>query len=143
MNTISKFALVFPLAALIFLALSGNLFSPSPVVIAIQVVAAVLGVWARITFHSGQFNIHADPRDGDLLSNGPYRLIRHPMYTMALLIFWSSVVGHPTWIVAGIAMLITAVIAIRIHVEEQLLRLRFSGYAEYAKRTRRVIPFLL
>ncbi len=143
MNIISKFALVFPLAALILLALSGNLLSPSPVAIAMQVVAVVLGVWARITFHTGQFNIHADPKDGALLSNGPYRLIRHPMYTMALLIFWSTVVGHPSWMVAGIAMLITAVVTIRIHVEEQLLRLRFAGYGEYAKRTRRVIPFLL
>jgi protein-S-isoprenylcysteine O-methyltransferase Ste14 len=143
MKTISKFALLVLVVAILYLLISGNLLSLSPLVIAVQVLAIALSIWARRSFQSGQFSIHAEPLDGSLLSTGPYRFVRHPMYTAALLLVWSSVLGHLSAITLVVGLIVTGVSAVRIVTEEQFLRTRFSGYTEYARKTKRVIPLLV
>jgi protein-S-isoprenylcysteine O-methyltransferase Ste14 len=59
---------------------TGNLFSSSPVVIAIQVGAGLLLVWARLAFGRRSFHLAANPTEGGLVTDGPYRYIRHPIY---------------------------------------------------------------
>jgi len=143
MKTISKAALLILGVSILYLLFSGNFFSLSPIVIAAQVLAVALSVWARRSFQSGQFSIHEEPADGAMLQTGPYHYIRHPMYAAALLLIWSSVFGHLSLITVSIGLVVTAVIAIRIVTEDRFLRLQFPGYSEYANTTKRVIPFLI
>jgi protein-S-isoprenylcysteine O-methyltransferase Ste14 len=140
---ISKIALPILGVAILYLAFSGNFFSPSPFVIAGQLLAVALGVWARRNFQNGQFSIHAEPLAGTILQTGPYQLIRHPMYAAALLLIWSSIFGHLSLVTAIIGFIVTCVIAIRIVTEEQFLNTHFPEYAEYSRTTKRVIPFLI
>ena len=51
-------------------------------------------VWARVSFSQGQFRVVPAPAGGPMLIRGPYRFLRHPMYAGALLLLWSSVLGH-------------------------------------------------
>jgi protein-S-isoprenylcysteine O-methyltransferase Ste14 len=143
MKLISKFALLILIIAILYLLLSGNLLSLSPLIIAGQLLAITLGIWARRSFLGGKFNINAEPVDGPLLLTGPYQFIRHPMYTFALLFVWSSILGHLSLITAVIGLIVTSVIAIRIVTEEQFLRARYPDYAEYSRKTRRIIPFII
>ena len=129
--------------AILYLLISGNFFSPSPVVILCQLLALGLSVWARQSFQSGQFSIHATPSKGPLLQTGPYKLIRHPMYAAALLLIWSSVFGHLSLITAIVGFTMTCVTAIRILIEDQLLLIEFPEYAEYTRTTKRVIPYVI
>jgi protein-S-isoprenylcysteine O-methyltransferase Ste14 len=140
---ISKIALPLLGIAILYLLLSGNFFSPSPFVIAGQLLAVALSVWARRNFQGGQFSIHAEPIDGPMLRTGPYQAIRHPMYASALLLIWSSVFGHLSLVTIIIGFVVTCVIAIRIVTEDQFLRLQFPEYAEYAHTTKRIIPFVI
>lgn len=143
MKLIAKFALAILIIVLLYLLISGNLLSPSPFVIAAQVLAVTLNLWARRSFQAGQFSIHAEPREGQLLLRGPYRFIRHPMYASALLLVWSSILGHISPINVVIGLIMTGVIAIRIMVEEQFLRTRYPDYEEYSRKTRRIIPLII
>jgi protein-S-isoprenylcysteine O-methyltransferase Ste14 len=143
MKSISKFALLILIVAIMYLLISGNLLSPSPFVIAAQLGAVLLGIWARRSFQAGQFSIHADPKEGQLLRTGPYQFIRHPMYAAALLLIWSSILGHASLINAVMGVIVTGVIVIRIATEEQFLRTRYPDYAEYSRKIRRIIPFTI
>lgn len=143
MKSISKFALLILIVAIMYLLISGNLLSPSPFVIAAQSGAVVLSIWARRSFQAGQFSIHADPKEGQLLRTGPYQFIRHPMYAAALLLIWSSILGHASLINAVMGVIVTGVIVIRIATEERFLRTRYPDYAEYSRKTRRIIPFTI
>jgi len=87
--------------------------------------------------------VTADPATGPLLQNGPYRFIRHPMYAAALLLIWSSIAGHPRVGNIVVGAVATVVVALRIPAEERLLRAHYPDYADYARRTKRVIPFVL
>ena len=143
MKLISRFALLVLLAAILVLLVSGSLLSWSPFVIAGQLLAVALSIWARRSFRRGNFSIHAEPVEGPLLSIGPYRYIRHPMYTAALLLVWASIFGHLSIETAAVGLVVTGAIAVRIVTEEQLLRARYPDYAEYARKTKRAIPSVI
>lgn len=143
MKSISKVALVVLIVALLYLLISGNLLSLTPFVVAGQLLAVAIGVWARRSFMVGQFSVHAEPGEGQLLANGPYRYIRHPMYAAALLLVWPGILTNISPETVAVGVITTAVIAIRITVEEQFLRTRYAGYEAYTHKTKRVIPFLV
>ena len=143
MRPISRLALVFVIVTILYLLISGNLFSRSPIIIATQIFAVALSVWARRSFPSGQFSIQAEPKDGQVLSRGPYQFIRHPMYAAALLLIWSGILGHVSPINLIIGVIITGVVAIRIVVEEQYLRTCYPDYTEYSRITKRIIPLII
>lgn len=78
-----------------------------------------------------------------LVTEGPYRFIRHPMYASLLCFTWGVFLKHITLlsgllvILACLALYITA-----IFEERENLRNFGNEYAEYMHRTRRFIPFL-
>lgn len=142
-KTISKISLLILIVAILYLLISGNLLSASPLVIAAQIAAVALGIWARRSFRTSQFSIHAEPKEGMLMSTGPYRFIRHPMYASALLLVWSGILGHLSAFTVIVGLIVTGAITMRIHTEEQLLRAHFPDYAEYSHKTKRIIPFVI
>jgi len=143
MKLISKFALLFMIVTILYLLISGNLFSLSPFIITTQLLAVALSVWARRSFQTDQFSIQAEPKEGQVLSRGPYQFIRHPMYAAALLLIWAGILGHVSPINLIIGVIITGVVAIRIVVEEQYLRTCYPDYAEYSRITKRIIPLII
>ena len=143
MNLISRFALPIVVLAILVLLVRNSLLSSSPFVIAAQLLAVALSVWARASFGTGQFRVTAEPSEGGLLNRGPYRIIRHPMYAAAMLFIWASILGHWSLVNAIIGLAVTGVTAIRIVKEEQVLRQRYPEYSEYSRNTKQVIPYLL
>jgi protein-S-isoprenylcysteine O-methyltransferase Ste14 len=104
---------------------------------------ALLGLWSLACNRPGNFNIRPQPRAGGrLVRSGPYRWIRHPMYTAVMLFglacAWAgeSVWGWPSLI------LLCAVLAAKATLEERWMRLEHPGYAEYCASTRRFVPWL-
>ena len=143
MQVLTRYALFVLILALLYLLLTGNLLSRSPLVIAAQLAAIWLMVWARRSFRDDQFSIFAEPTGQTVLSQGPYHYIRHPMYAAALLLVWASILGHPSPVNIVIGLLLTGMIALRITTEEALLRAQYPDYAAYAQKTKRIIPYVL
>ncbi len=142
MKRIAKFALPILILAIVYLLASGNLLSPSPFIITAQVLAVAISIWARRSFQAGQFSVDAEPKEGPLLSTGPYAFVRHPMYTAALLLIWASIFGHLSTATVMIGLIVTSGVSIRIMSEEEILRTHFPDYAEYSRKTKKIIPFI-
>ncbi len=124
------------------LVLSRSAFSPIALVIAGQALAVSVMIWARLTFGRRSFHATATPTDGGLVTTGPYRFVRHPIYASVCLFTWVSCAGHLSALSIGLAAVVTLGAAMRIAAEEKLLRARYPEYAAYASRTRRLVPFL-
>jgi protein-S-isoprenylcysteine O-methyltransferase Ste14 len=140
---ITRFALLAVIAGLIVLAATGSLFSASRTVVALQLGAVALAVWARRSFPGGAFRVGATPAADTVIQRGPYRFIRHPMYAAALLIVWTAVVSHRSPANLAVGIVVRGVAAARIVLEERLLRARYVEYAAYVRATKAVVPFLL
>jgi protein-S-isoprenylcysteine O-methyltransferase Ste14 len=142
MKTLSNVASLLHLAAVAWLLLSGQLLSWSPFAIVPQVLALALAIWARRSFPSGQFSTHPEPKVPNLIETGPYRWLRHPMYTATQAIVWSGVLTHRSPLNLALGAVTLVAVVVRIADEESLLREKIPGYAEYAKRTKRFVPFV-
>lgn len=110
--------------------------------IAAQAAAIILVLSSRIAFKKQQFRLDAVPGSGPLVQRGPYRWLRHPMYASALLLVWGSILGHLSIFNAGLGLVLLLAILWRISLEEDLLRRQYPDYEEYARHSKRLIPFL-
>lgn len=142
MNIISKIALPVTLVGGLILLISGNLFSIN-IFLVLQLLAAAVMPWARRSFQPGQFNIHAVPKEGPMISSGPYKFIRHPMYASALVIIWSGILGHLSVINFIVGVVVPVVISLRIITEEKALRANFPSYIDYSHKTKVIIPYII
>ena len=109
----------------------------------VQAAAVVLMIAARVTFGRRSFHAAANPTKGGLVTHGPYRWLRHPIYAAILYFTWSTAVDHRTVQSVAAALLVTAGAVVRMYAEESLLTTMYPEYADYRARTARVIPFVL
>jgi protein-S-isoprenylcysteine O-methyltransferase Ste14 len=76
-----------------------------------------------------------------VVMTGPYRLVRHPMYTGALLAVVASPLALGSWYAALIVPPFCAILVMRILAEERFLSAGLPGYAAYIGITRkRLLP---
>lgn len=82
-----------------------------------------------------------EPRPGaELVATGLYRWVRHPVYSGVLLtaVGWTLVFPSEWTAVVTVALLL--LLTAKSGYEERLLRTRYAGYADYARRTPRFVP---
>jgi protein-S-isoprenylcysteine O-methyltransferase Ste14 len=127
-------------AALVF---RGAILGTGPVSISLQAAGIALMLWARLTFGLRSFHYAANTTQGGLVTRGPYRYIRNPIYAAAWLVIWTGVAVHWSPINAMLGAVVAAMLIVRIACEEQLLRATYPEYADYARKTARLIPFVI
>lgn len=134
---------VLTLATIAALAAAGSFTTAPPVADIAYLFALGLAVSARLTFPKGTFRGGPSPASSTVIRRGPYRYVRHPMYSAALLLIGTAAIVHLAWWTAAAALAVAAAAAGRIAWEERLLRSTFNDYEEYAASTRAVIPYIL
>ena len=142
LKVISILGLVVMIGALIGLYKIGVLFTTHPIAIALQVIAIALMVWARVTFGRRSFHAAANPTAGGLVTTGPYGIIRHPIYTAACLFGWGSIVVHWSLVSVALGILLLLGALMRMLCEEQLVKQKYPEYVDYAKVTKRMVPYV-
>jgi protein-S-isoprenylcysteine O-methyltransferase Ste14 len=129
-------------AGIVGLVMTHRLFSLSPIVIAVQIAAAALMIWARVTFGRRSYHFAANPTQGELVTWGPYRFIRHPIYSSVCIFTLAGVAANMTWLAALFAGIIVASAMVRLRCEESLLSVQYPEYASYKARTWRLLPYV-
>jgi protein-S-isoprenylcysteine O-methyltransferase Ste14 len=142
-TVITRYALLFVIGAVVLLAVTNDLFSSSAIVIAAQLLAVGIMMWARRSFPTKTFRVDATPSAETVIRRGPYRLIRHPMYSAALLFIWAAVLSHLSLWTAAIGAFVTIIAALRVVFEERFLRARYPEYAAYAQVTKAIVPYVI
>jgi len=111
---------------------------------ALCLIGLAFAVWARVTLGRNWSGVVTLKEGHELIERGPYRFVRHPIYTGILTMFFATALafGH----LAGFAatLLMFASFWIKLRDEEKLMLQQFLGqYAAYRRRTRRIIPFVI
>lgn len=141
-NVLSVFAFLLAALSVLFLFYNHHLFGTTPVLIALQVATALLMIWARITFGLRSFHASASTSEGKLITNGPYRYWRHPIYTSIIYFVWIGQISNPTLLSLLGAAVVTLALFTRMIMEESFLIDTYPEYAEYKKQTKRIIPYI-
>ena len=142
LKIVSILGLLAMIAALVGLYAIGALISLHPIAITLQGIAVALMVWARVTFGRRSFHASADPTSGGLVTTGPYRYIRHPIYTAGCLFGWGGVISHWSELSVTLGVLLVVGGLVRILCEERLLTQSYPDYLAYKKATKRMLPYV-
>ena len=90
----------------------------------------------------GASNIRVEPNQ-QVISSGPYALVRHPMYDGALVMTISIPLALGSWWALALLLITIPVLVIRILDEEKVLAKDLPGYTEYEQKVRyRLMPYL-
>ncbi|HEX5631494.1 MAG TPA: isoprenylcysteine carboxylmethyltransferase family protein, partial [Acidimicrobiia bacterium] len=108
---------------------------------AVLVLGAVLiGVWAARWLGKGLTPLPLPNGRVDLITSGPYRRVRHPMYTAVILGMAGVTVISRTWWSVAAWIGLVALLTLKSIWEEKQLAAFFSNYEEYRERTGRFLP---
>jgi protein-S-isoprenylcysteine O-methyltransferase Ste14 len=120
-------------------------WSHPPVWLTILAQAFVLGGYLMIfwvmkanSFAASTIQVEPGQR---VISSGPYRIVRHPMYLGLSAMFFFTPLAMGSYVAWPAAVLVIPVIVLRLLNEEKVLRQELPGYAEYCLHTRfRLVP---
>ena len=125
--------------------LCARFLPPGPAMPAMGAALTALGlgfaIWACVHLGrnwSGTVTLKADHA---LIRTGPYRRVRHPIYSGALLALAGTVLAVGECGVIAFALVFLAVLR-RVRVEEKHLRASFPDYDHYRRETAALIPFI-
>jgi protein-S-isoprenylcysteine O-methyltransferase Ste14 len=110
--------------------------------VVIAIIGFVLLQWSQVTLANSWSDTPRMMKEQTLITSGPYRTIRHPIYTAFILILGSTLFISSNWLIglcwAGMTVL---EVVSRIGFEESLM-VEFFGeqYREYMKKTGRLLP---
>jgi protein-S-isoprenylcysteine O-methyltransferase Ste14 len=106
--------------------------------------AAILS-WTAVRHLGRQFRVHAGLyEDHELVTSGPYAIVRHPIYTSLLGMLVCSLLVLTPWRWAIVALVLFVVgTEIRVRTEDALLASRFGErFFDYQRRVRAYVPFV-
>ncbi len=111
---------------------------------ALTFVGLAFAVWARIWIAGNWSSDVTLKHDHELIVDGPYRWVRHPIYTGILIALAGTGLAVGEWRVALAIVLAGAAYWRKLTIEEGVMRRQFGdAYIRYAERTPALIPFVL
>mgnify|MGYP006182739565 CR=1 FL=1 len=111
--------------------------------LALLATGVALALWARFTLGKSSTVTAVPAPGGELVTRGPYRRLRHPIYSAGLLMLPGAAALTDSAFVAGIGLVMLVVLDIRTRTEERLLLERFGdAYRRHMDRTHRWLPRL-
>jgi protein-S-isoprenylcysteine O-methyltransferase Ste14 len=126
-----------------FLGTGPVLYGLPPITGGISVVISIISftgaIWSLAYLRR---NLSIIPEARGLATGGPYRIVRHPLYFFEIMAAVGALAAAPGLISALSMVVFVSMQMVRAGYEERLLASTFPEYADYARRTRRLIPFV-
>ncbi len=138
-----KILVTIQFTCIILLAIFTNWLSLPLWAILLLAISGFLAFWAMAVMRLGNFNVVPTPVEkGLLVTRGPYKVIRHPMYTSIFIFALVLLASQFDYKKLIISLVLIAGLIVKMKYEEGLLCMHFPEYQSYMQKTKRVMPFL-
>jgi len=122
---------------------TGSVFPENIYVLIIEIIATLIGVWAVLAMKLHTVTVLPSVKQGgQLCTTGPYRVIRHPMYTAVLLLLLGLLFNNYSHTGLAVFFIVLVDLIVKMNVEEKILLAHYTDYKNYMTKTKRIIPFL-
>lgn len=82
-----------------------------------------------------------EERGHKVITTGPYALVRHPMYTVTIILLFAVPIALGSRFALVVALFLMVLLIVRTYFEDRALHHELSGYEDYAKETTyRLVP---
>lgn len=109
--------------------------------IAFAATGVALGIWARISLAENWSGNVTLKQGHQLVTDGPYQLVRHPIYTAFLLLFLGTAICNAQWRGLLAFLLVYGSFFIKLRSEEQLMHHEFGdAYRDYRAQSGALLP---
>jgi protein-S-isoprenylcysteine O-methyltransferase Ste14 len=107
-------------------------------------VGVTIACWSRVQLGKNWSLSVQQKENHELISSGAYKIVRHPIYTGLLLMFFGTSIIVGDWRGLIAVAIITASFWVKLRKEEQwLIEVFGDEYVEYKNRTNALIPWLV
>jgi protein-S-isoprenylcysteine O-methyltransferase Ste14 len=118
-------------------------YSVNYLLLFIQITAVFIGFWSIFELSKGKISIFPSVKNGAvLIQSGPFKLVRHPIYSCVLIYFSSFLLEEISIFSFMFNILLFVVIISKINLEESLLKAHFENYNNYQEKTFKLIPYI-
>ncbi len=139
----SYFLVTVQLSCLLYIFVSGPLVSENAAGILVECSGIFLALISIYVMKINNLNITPMVKqNSELITSGPYRIIRHPMYIAQLIVILPLVIDSFSWYRFSALVILAIILLVKIEFEEKLLLAHFTEYLEYKKRTKKLIPYV-
>ncbi len=109
--------------------------------VGLAALAGMLLIWTFHTLGPNLTDTVVTRRVHTLVTNGPYRWVRHPLYTSTAFMVLGNALAAANWFLLAAGTLVFTMMVVRTKREEAFLIARFGdSYREYMGRTGRFLP---
>ena len=135
------FLVTVQLSCLFFIAISASVISNNIAGLLVESAGIFLAIHAIYIVKIKNVNVTPTVKQGsELITSGPYRIIRHPMYIAQLIAVLPLIIDYFSWYRLAAIVILLIVLLVKIGYEEKQLIAHFPEYIEYKKTTSRMIP---
>jgi len=106
-------------------------------------LGATLGIQTLCYNKMGNFSVYPEVKhQAALITTGPYRSIRHPMYTSLITMMIGIALYNYHWVNAVGVLMVAGAVINKANREEKLLLMKFLEYAHYQQKSYRFLPYI-
>jgi len=111
--------------------------------VALTAAGLLFAVWARVHIGRNWSGTVTLKEEHELITSGPYRFARHPIYTGMLLALCGTALARGDWQGALAVLIVFLALWRKLRLEERWMREQFGArYEQYSARVKRLVPFL-
>ena len=137
------FLVLIQFMGIFYFILTGSISPKTLFIFVIEMLSLVIGLWAVISMKLHTLTVlPAVKKGGQLCTSGPYRVIRHPMYTAVLLLLSGLLLNNYSLTGLIVFFVVLVDLIVKMNVEEKILLAHYTDYKNYIKLTKRIIPYL-
>ena len=121
-KTLQYILVTIQFAGIFYFAVSGTLYPQNFLVLILALVSVVVGLWAILAMKLHTLSVLPSVKQGgQLCTSGPYRILRHPMYTSVLLLLFALLLNKYDIFRLVVFIVVIIDLILKMNVEEKIL----------------------